>query len=501
MLRRAGAAAQQGARRLLNAINSPLELLSVEHRQFCTADDVTVVAGLATVWNDQTAFGNNGIVPAGVAGATAPLYEATGWNGLPSAVFNGVTDAIARSTFNWGAAGGSLTFWILAQRLDATSSRTFLGYQGTTPRLRTYDAAGASWSGAGAVGDLSTKSTYSPSLIVGRIDTTAGLQSLWIDGVKVSESPNASATSAMTGTVGVGYGGHPTTGAAFANARVRAWGVCRNAMSDSDIVLLHNWAVRQASPMLPNTVEVLGGGQSNCLARDCNVGTLTPRRDIGAERYNTILSGPTIFNEPWGAMDADFDVPNYKGWACDLMVKLKEVSRARAYLVMSAYTGIGFYTTTGVPDLWIPPSSNGGAPGAQYTQFVNTVRSARMRAPARSKSVLVWVHGETDALSPVGAPLYYTNLTNCISDLEVDLGLFDQVIVVRLSSSFDDGAAGARLAVVRAAQDAVVLDLGARGTLVDMDGWPMQPDNIHFSNAGHIHVADTVRPVVVALAA
>ena len=126
--------------------------------------------------------------------------------------------------------------------------------------------------------------------------------------------------------------------------------------------------------------------------------------------------------------------------------------------------------------------------GSEYVTFQQTVNAGLVSLAVRfpnatlERAGMLWVQGETDTENAGHTAAYEANLTAFIADVRATYGSGLPFYVSRLSSSQTALNAG-RLASIRAAQEAVA---GAdhRTFLIDMDGFGMKSDNLHFNAAG-----------------
>jgi len=139
------------------------------------------------------------------------------------------------------------------------------------------------------------------------------------------------------------------------------------------------------------------------------------------------------------------------------------------------------------PD-WSPSS------GELFAQAGAELEAAKAALRAQGLSprlaAVVWVQGESDAVHPVMASAYRTNLTSFIQALRQGWSAADTpVAMARI------GRIGSHADQVRAAQAAV--DKADPLTVsVDAEGLPMQPDGLHISAEGQLRLGEALAAAV-----
>lgn len=492
-----GASAAMGRRRALAAGPAwvPSDATSAVLRAWVVfdPDDVTLDGSLINAVADRSSIGN-GFAALALDG-TRPTFDADGMRGQPCAVFDGVDDALACAAFSWGGTAYG-TVAIMVQHEAATASGTFWGQQGTRPFVLTANPGASAGFNPSGGASATTDSIYGPSVLISRWGGTGTERSLWVDGVKQGAAVDGGSPPADNLRMGIGYDA-ANTPARRTKCRVRAWVAYRGALSDEETLLLDAY-MRSLAPIPSTGVGLWLAGQSNALATGLtSFPRLIPRRDIYAARDCQV--GATRTQQAWGAMANAFG--SQRGIGVEACVQLHDERAIRAHLINGAYSATGFLNSGGTPDLWIPPSSNGGTPGVMYQRLVDLINNTYSANPSTSSRVrtwLLWAHGETDATNATAAAAYGTNLENFLSDLVSDTGQSDlRVIVVQLHAGANVGNLSQRNAV-RAGQAAAVAAFGANAQLLDIDALALQGDNVHYSQAAAISIASSWVNAIVA---
>lgn len=451
--------------------------------------------GRVTSTPDLSGNGNTMVIPAGIGGATGPTYLATGYRGLPAWSFDGVTDALARSSLVIPpAGGGAYTFVCFVQRSVVTASQRFMAWQNDRPFLNTSGEDTAAWAADGAfstAGVVNVDGLMGPSMLIGTFDPALDRQRLYIDAPEslgwiksLGETANTDPGSSLNGgTVGFGYNGHPTVGGSYYQGIVRGGCMYRGEMSAADAAQLGRWWAGQQGTRRGRLLLVWHGQSNEMDDQSSNFARRVVRRDVRAIRDTDNAAGSARAQQAWGSLDDCVLSGSLRGAETEAIYQLVDGYGIDVDIVQVTKSGTGFRLSTDGSlnaNGFASPSVYGGGGALMWTRLRTAVDDALTRGSYSAVHVHMGIK-ETDGLHATSAAAFQASLTSWISDFRAQYGAGVTVSLPLLNP----GATSVTFnSTIRAAQDAVNAgDANVYG--VDCDDQSIRVDGFHYEQPYH----------------
>ena len=232
---------------------TPADITTALWLDAADASTITTVSGAVSQWNDKS--GNNRNVEQSVA-ISRPLYQATGFNGLPAIAFDGTNDFLKNNTYQ---PAGAFTC-VLVYR--ATSNGTLLLVQRATGIIEILNINATGYTPLTFTGTGSAAKGFTPlggtlnqnfTLIV-QYDgsgTTVSDYNARINGI--NQALTSSGPLGYGGEAGFALGGRPVQSNNFTNGTISEVLFFENVLTGSDNeklegYLAHKWGLTASLP-------------------------------------------------------------------------------------------------------------------------------------------------------------------------------------------------------------------------------------------------------------
>lgn len=235
-------------------------------------------------------------------------------------------------------------------------------------------------------------------------------------------------------------------------------------------------------------IRIIWAGQSNAFA-------YTPERDVTDAKYSPVVGVPAwiwfqagddlkLKRTPWTTYakargylhdggTPDISSRNWPGAELPCAWSLKNIGHS-PHVIQIAQGG------TSLAVDWNPNQTTRMYRNLTHDYAAAIASRYAPADPGATRTVLVWIQGETDAANEAYSLAYQDNWDDFIAAARSDLGLASlKVIMVKLNTA----CTATYTANVRAAQVAIA-GADALVTLVDSDAYALAADGLHYTAAG-----------------